>query len=351
MLLRLRDSLKPAEIDAVCTACEALGFRARVLMVGEREVPFVEVEGDGDKARLQSVLEDLLAVAAIVDARGAEELVARTAGRLETRVQVGDAVFGGGQAALIGGPCSVQDEASLLEIATAVRAAGATLLRGGAHKPRSSPYAFQGLGRDGLRLLAQVGQEVGLPVVTEVMEPRDVETMMDDCAMFQVGSRNMANAPLLIEIGRSQKPVLLKRGMSATAREFLLAAEYILAQGNERVVLCERGIRGFDSATRNVLDVGTVAHLKLTTHLPVIVDPSHAAGRSELVRPLARAGIAVGADGLIVEVHPRPHQARSDARQAISFAELSAIADDMRRLLAMDGRHFSQPSSNHSTTT
>jgi 3-deoxy-7-phosphoheptulonate synthase len=174
---------------------------------------------------------------------------------------------------------------------------------------------------------------------------------MDDCAMFQVGSRNMANAPLLIEIGRSQKPVLLKRGMSATAREFLLAAEYILAQGNERVVLCERGIRGFDSATRNVLDVGTVAHLKLTTHLPVIVDPSHAAGRSELVRPLARAGIAVGADGLIVEVHPRPHQARSDARQAISFAEFSAIADDMRRLLAMDGRHFSQPSSNHSTTT
>lgn len=345
MLLRLRDHLDAADIDAVCSACEGLGFRARVLEVGERGVPFLEVEGAGAVERLQSVLEDFLAVAAFVDVRGAEERVLATPERAATVVRVGDAVFGDGHAALIGGPCSVQDADSLLEIARAVRAAGATLLRGGAHKPRSSPYAFQGLGAEGLRLLAEVGGEVGLPVVTEVMEPNDVDGMLDACAMFQVGSRNMANAPLLREIGKSGKPVLLKRGMSATAREFLLAAEYILAEGNERVVLCERGIRGFDNATRNVLDVGTVAYLKRTTHLPVVVDPSHAAGRADLVRPLARAGIAVGADGLIVEVHPRPLEARSDAKQAIGFAAFAQIADDMRQLLALDGRTLCAPSS------
>lgn len=350
MLLRLRNHLNPADLDAVCSACEGLGFRARVLTVGERNVPLLEVEGDGDAARVKSVLEDFLAVGGVVDDTGARELAFKESADAETEVRVGDAVFGGGQAALIGGPCSVQDADSLLEIARAVRAAGATLLRGGAHKPRSSPYAFQGLGAEALGLLADVSAEVGLPVVTEIMEPADIDGMLDVCAMFQVGSRNMANAPLLRELGRAGKPVLLKRGMAATAREFLLAAEYVLAEGNERVVLCERGIRGFDNATRNVLDVGTVAYLKRTTHLPVIVDPSHAAGRADLVRPLARAGIAVGADGLIVEVHPRPLEARSDARQALGLEAFADVADDMRRLLELDGRRFSQPSSQKTPT-
>ena len=351
MLLRLRDPLNPADLDAVCSACEGLGFRARVLEVGERSVALLEVEGDGDAARLKSVLEDYLAVAGIVDDAGARELVLKSDARTETEVRVGDAVFGGGNAALIGGPCSVQDADSLLEIARAVRAAGATLLRGGAHKPRSSPYAFQGLGADALGLLGEVSAEVGLPVVTEVMDPSEINGMLDVCAMFQVGSRNMANAPLLRELGKAGKPVLLKRGMAATAREFLLAAEYVLAEGNERVVLCERGIRGFDNATRNVLDVGTVAYLKRTTHLPVIVDPSHAAGRADLVRPLARAGIAVGADGLLVEVHPRPLEARSDARQALGLDAFADVADDMRRLLELDGRRFSRPSSRKTPTS
>lgn len=350
MLLRLRDPLNPADLDAVCSACEGLGFRARVLTVGERSVQLLEVEGDGDAARLKSVLEDYLAVAGVVDDAGARELVLKAGADSETVVRVGDAVFGGGHAALIGGPCSVQDADSLLEIARAVRAAGATLLRGGAHKPRSSPYAFQGLGADALRLLGDVSAEVGLPVVTEIMEPSDIDGMLDVCAMFQVGSRNMANAPLLRELGKAGKPVLLKRGMAATAREFLLAAEYVLAEGNERVVLCERGIRGFDNATRNVLDVGTVAYLKRTTHLPVIVDPSHAAGRADLVRPLARAGIAVGADGLLVEVHPRPLEARSDARQALGLDAFADVANDMRLLIELDGRHFSQPSSQRTPT-
>ena len=336
--------MTPEDTDAVCASCEALGFRVRVLEVGERAVKLLEVEGKAGPraaARLRSVLEDHLAVAAVIDGRGAAELVDLGLETPETVVRVGAAVFGGGQAALIGGPCAVQDEATLLEIARGVRAAGGTLLRGGARKPRSSPYAFQGLGDEALAMLGRVGREVGLGTVTEVLEPSEVEPMLATCDMFQIGSRNMANTPLLVEVGKTQHPVLLKRGMSATAREFLLAAEHLLAGGNTQVVLCERGIRGFDSATRNVLDVGTVAHLKRATHLPVIVDPSHAAGRSELVRPLARSGIAVGADGLIIELHPRPMRARSDARQAIDLAEFAAIGDDMRRLLALDGRTLS----------
>lgn len=354
MLLRLRDDLTPEHIHAVCASCEALGFRARVLEVGERRVRLLEVEGEvapEAAAKLRSVLEDHLAVQAVIDARGSAELVDQGPDRAETVVRVGDAVFGGGQAALVGGPCAVQDEATLLEIARGVRAAGGTLLRGGARKPRSSPYAFQGLGDEALEMLGRVGRATGLATVTEVLEPAEVGPMLEACDMFQIGSRNMANTPLLVEVGKTRKPVLLKRGMSATAREFLLAAEHLLAGGNDQVVLCERGIRGFDSATRNVLDVGTVAHLKRATHLPVIVDPSHAAGRSELVRPLARSGIAVGADGLIIEIHPRPMQARSDARQAIDLAEFGAIADDMRRLLALDGRSLSTASDTVPTST
>jgi len=344
MLLRLRDDLTSEDTYQVCASCEALGFRAREIQVGERGVHLLEVEGDAGPeaaAKLRSVLEDHLAVAAVIDARGASELVDQSAARSETVVRVGEAVFGGGQAALIGGPCAVENEDQLLEIARGVRAAGGTLLRGGAMKPRSSPYAFQGLGKEGLAMLGRVGREVGIPVVTEVLEPSAVETMLDACDMFQIGSRNMSNTPLLVEVGKTKKPVLLKRGMSATAREFLMAAEYLLAGGNDQIVLCERGIRGFDSATRNVLDVGTVAHLKRATHLPVIVDPSHAAGRSELVRPLAKSGIAVGADGLIIEINPTPMRAHSDARQAIDLAEFAAIADDTRRLLSIDGRSLS----------
>jgi 3-deoxy-7-phosphoheptulonate synthase len=344
MLLLLRDDLTPEDTHAVCASCEALGFRVRELEVGERGARLLEVEGDvGPEAaaKLRSVLEDHLAIAKVIDVHGARELVDAGPTRPETVVRVGDAVFGGGQAALIGGPCAVEDEAALLAVARGVRAAGGTLLRGGAMKPRSSPYAFQGLGDEALRMLASVGREVGLPIVSEVLAPGNVEAMLEACDMFQIGSRNMANTPLLVEVGKTNKPVLLKRGMSATAREFLLAAEYLLAGGNDQVVLCERGIRGFDSATRNVLDVGTVAHLKRATHLPVIVDPSHAAGRSELVRPLAKAGVAVGADGLIIEINETPMRAHSDARQAIDLAEFSAIADDMRRLLALDGRTLS----------
>jgi 3-deoxy-7-phosphoheptulonate synthase len=251
---------------------------------------------------------------------------------------VREARFGGGHLAVIAGPCAVEDGVRLLEIARGVRARGATLLRGGACKPRTSPYSFQGTGAIGLELLARARLETGLGVVTEVLDPRQVEAVGEVADMFQVGSRNMANTPLLSELGRTRKPVLWKRGFGATLREFLLAAEFVLAGGNTEVVLCERGIRGFDPSTRNVLDVGGVAWLKRTTHLPVIVDPSHAAGRSDLVRPLARAGLAAGADGLIIEVHTETSEARSDGAQAISAEAFALIAKDAAAIAALDRR-------------
>jgi 3-deoxy-7-phosphoheptulonate synthase len=247
-----------------------------------------------------------------------------------SRIRVGDgAVVGGTELAIIAGPCSVEGREMLRETAHAVRAAGAGMLRGGAFKPRSSPYAFQGLGLTALKMLAEVRAETGLPIVTEVMDTRQVELVGEYADMLQIGARNMQNFSLLSEVGRIQRPVLLKRGLSATIKELLMAAEYIMAQGNRDVILCERGIRTYETATRNTLDIGAIPVLKRETHLPVMVDPSHAGGRADLVAPLAFAAIAAGADGLIVECHPNPEQALSDGDQSLS---LDAFADFMRRL-------------------
>jgi 3-deoxy-7-phosphoheptulonate synthase len=333
MLLRLRTGLAGLDYDAILGIAKELGYEARFL--DEARV-LLQLSGrgrPGDRARF----EDNAAVAQVLDASDVPELHERR-GRPDTLVRVGAASFGRGCASLIAGPCAVESRERLFEIATAVRSAGATLLRGGAFKPRTSPHSFQGLGSDGLELLVEARARTGLGIVTEVLDPRDVERVARATDMFQIGSRSMGYAPLLQEVARAGKPVLLKRGMASSAREFLLAAEYVLATGNEQVVLCERGIRGFDRTTRNVLDVGAVAWLKQATHLPVIVDPSHAAGRADLVPALARAGIAAGADGLIVEVHPRPCEARSDGAQAVGFAEIAKIAADTRAILALDGR-------------
>jgi 3-deoxy-7-phosphoheptulonate synthase len=317
-----------------------LGYRTRFLDEG-REL--LRLEGTGAPAH-RSLFEDLAVVDSVLDAGDAHELHERSAERPWRSVAAGEARFGAGDVALIAGPCAVEDTGRLLEVARAVHAAGATLLRGGAYKPRTSPYSFQGLGPEGLERLSEVREAVGIGVVTEVLDPRDVERVADACDMFQIGARSMTNAPLLIEVGRTRKPVLLKRGFGARVRELLLAAEFVLAQGNEDVVLCERGIRGFDAFTRNVLDVGAVAYLKRVTHLPVIVDPSHAAGRADLVRPLARAGLAAGADGLLVEVHPDPNEVHSDGQQAVSPAEFRRIADDAERLVELDERRLARPS-------
>jgi 3-deoxy-7-phosphoheptulonate synthase len=226
----------------------------------------------------------------------------------------------------------------LFDTAHAVRAAGAGLLRGGAFKPRTSPYAFQGMGEAGLRLLSEVRAETGLPVVTEVMDTRQVELVAEHADMLQVGARNMQNFALLSEVGRVQRPVLLKRGLSATIKELLMSAEYIMAQGNREVILCERGIRTYETATRNTLDVAAIPVLKAETHLPVLVDPSHAGGRADLVAPLAFAAIAAGADGLMVEVHPNPEEALSDGDQSLTFDEFRLLMDRLRPFAAAAGR-------------
>lgn len=253
-------------------------------------------------------------------------LTGRTAARETTRVRVGEAVFGGPAVVLVAGPCAVEDREGLLAVARAVRAAGAAVLRGGAFKPRTSPHDFQGLGLRGLDLLVEARAEVGLPFVTEVLDPRDVELVAQRADMLQIGSRSIQNFPLLREAGASGRPILLKRGMMTTVYEWLCAAEYVLAAGNDQVVLCERGIRTFEGATRNTLDLGAVAVVKRHAHLPVVVDPSHAAGDAAYVEALARAAVAVGADGLLVEVHAQPERALSDGEQSLAPEAFAALA-------------------------
>ncbi|MBA2277288.1 MAG: 3-deoxy-7-phosphoheptulonate synthase [Chloroflexia bacterium] len=245
--------------------------------------------------------------------------------RPASTVMVGDVPIGNGTPVIMAGPCSIESRESLIETAHAVKAAGASILRGGAFKPRTSPYSFQGLGEDGLKHLAAARAAIGLPVVTEVMEPDQVELVASYADMLQVGSRNMANFPLLKKLGRAAKPVLLKRGFSATVEEWLMSAEYILASGNPNVVLCERGIRGFDAMFRFNLDLNVVPAVKELSHLPIIVDPSHGTGKRSLVGRMALAGLAAGADGLMIEVHPDPDRAMCDGAQTITPADLARI--------------------------
>ena len=339
MLLRLKRALPAATLDSILLVCKELGYSCAFL---DEAKSLLELTGAGAPEH-RSTLEDLTGVASVLEAGSARELHEAAPGRKETQVQVRGATFGAGAMSLIGGPCAVEDPKRLIDIAKRVEAAGATLLRGGAFKPRTSPYSFQGSGDRGLESLAAARAATGLGIVTEVLDPRDVERVGAVCDMFQIGARNMTNAPLLQEVGRTRTPVLLKRGFAATVREFLMAAEFILTEGNEQVVLCERGIRSFDTTTRNLLDVGAIAHLKRATHLPVIADPSHAAGRADLVRALSRAGLAAGADGLILEVHPVPDEAHSDGAQAISAEEFSRITQDARILAGLDGRRLVLP--------
>jgi 3-deoxy-7-phosphoheptulonate synthase len=249
-------------------------------------------------------------------------------------VKVGNVAIGGGQPVIMAGPCVIENRDDLIEDALAVQRAGAVILRGGAYKPRTSPYSFQGLGEEGLRHLAAAREATGMPVVTEVMEPDQVELVAEYADILQIGSRNMANFPLLKRAGHSSRPVLLKRGFSATMEEFLMSAEYILAHGNPNVILCERGVRGFDAAFRFNLDLNIVPALKELTHLPIVVDPSHGTGRRSLVPRMAMAGMAAGADGLSSEVHPDPDSAMCDASQTITPATLDQIRRGMMAMQA-----------------
>ena len=255
-----------------------------------------------------------------------------------TIVDVGGIKVGSSEIVIIAGPCAVENHEQLIETAKIVKKAGAVLLRGGAFKPRSSPYNFQGLGEEGIKMLREAGRETGLPIVTEVMDTRMVKFVAEYADMLQIGSRNMQNYPLLKEVGMLRKPVLLKRGMMATIEEYLLAAEYILNQGNEQVVLCERGIRTFETTTRNTLDLSAVPMLKHLTHLPVIVDPSHGTGHRWMVPPMAKAAVAAGADGLIMEVHYKPEEALCDGYQSLSPDEFTKLMADLKKVGHAIGR-------------
>jgi len=253
-------------------------------------------------------------------------LASREAKRERTAVDVcGIKIGGGGEAVVIAGPCSVESYEQVLQTAVAVKKYGAVMFRGGAYKPRTSPYEFQGLGIEGLKILREVGDRIGLPIVTEVMSETDIETICEYADMLQVGARNMQNFALLRKLAKTKKPILLKRGASATVKEWLLAAEYILSGGNENVVLCERGIKTFDDSLRNTLDLAAVALVKELSHLPVIVDPSHATGRRSIIPILSKAALAVGADGVIVEVHPEPEKALSDGAQSLTFENFAEM--------------------------
>jgi 3-deoxy-7-phosphoheptulonate synthase len=316
MIIKLSSSASDGDLRHVVEAVQASGCRAHV----KRRDGHLSVVAVGPSARRDSLfrLESAAGVSQLVSTGDPYELASRKTQPERTRVKVGDAVIGDGSIVVIAGPCSVETREQMLAAARSVANAGATMLRGGAYKPRTSPYEFQGLGVDGLKLLAEARDETGLPVVTEVVGTDDVDIVCEYADMLQVGARNMQNFPLLKRLAKCEKPILLKRGASATVKEWLLAAEYLLAGGNEQVVLCERGIKSFDTeATRNTLDVGAIALAKQLSHLPVIADPSHATGKRSLVTSVARAAIAAGADGIIVEVHPCPEKALSDGPQSL----------------------------------
>ncbi len=253
-------------------------------------------------------------------------------------LEVGDIEIGGRRLIVAAGPCAVEGREQLMETAWAVKRAGATMLRGGAYKPRTTPYSFQGLGEEGLRLLAEAREETGLPVVTEVLSPGDVSLVERYADVLQIGARNMQNYPLLRRVGRSPRPVLLKRGLAATLEEWLSSAEYILREGNEGVILCERGVRGFEPLTRFTLDLCSIPLLRELTPLPVMVDPSHAAGRRSLVPALARAAVAAGSDGLLIEVHPHPEEALSDGEQSLTPGRFNELMRELRRVAEAVGR-------------
>jgi len=335
MLIVMSYKATAAEIDAVVKAVEKMGFRAEPIPGGERTaIGVLGNEGYVDDA----VITDLPGVQEVLHVSKPYKLVSRAFHPKRSVVDVCGVRIGEGcRPVVAAGPCAVEGEDQIVRTALAVKAAGADLLRGGAFKPRTGPHTFQGLKEEGLRLLALARKESGLPVVTEVMGPDHVELVSECADLLQVGARNMQNFDLLKELGRARKPVLLKRGMSATIEEFLSAAEYILAGGNPNVVLCERGIRTFETATRNTLDLSVVPLIKELSHLPIMVDPSHATGKRSLVPPLAKAALVAGAHGLLIEVHPEPEKALSDGPQSLTFEGFEALMSDAKKLNAFLG--------------
>jgi 3-deoxy-7-phosphoheptulonate synthase len=325
-----------ADIDAIIRMVEELDYRAHVIRGVERTVVACVGEERGDHQLTH--LESVAGVERVMPVLRPFKLASRQVRPEGSRIVVDGVEIGGRRIAVIAGPCAVESAEQVEAAAMAVKAAGAHLLRGGAYKPRTSPYAFQGMEDEGLRLLEHAGRKAGLGVVTEIMDPHDIDLVVDHADMLQVGARNAQNFSLLRRLGKVKKPILLKRGMSTRLEEFLMAAEYILSEGNPNVVLCERGIRTFETATRNTLDLNAVPLLKEWTHLPVVVDPSHGTGIWSLVTPMALAAVAAGADGLLIEVHPHPEQARSDGPQQLRPSRFVELMTALRPVAEALGR-------------
>jgi 3-deoxy-7-phosphoheptulonate synthase len=332
MLIVMKSDAAASDVERVLEVIEALGFRGHA-MPGENRTA---IGVTGNKGAIDpGNFENLPGVADTIRVTQPYKLISKDLRPEKSVVRVGNATIGGTELAIIAGPCALENREQVFTTAEAVAASGARFFRGGAFKPRTSPYAFQGLGIDGLKMLAEVREKYGLNIVTEAMDEHGVDAVEEYGDCIQIGARNMQNFSLLRYVGKTRKPVLLKRGLSATLEELLLAAEYIMAEGNYEVILCERGIRTFAAHARNTMDLSIVPAVHRLTHLPVIVDPSHGTGHNYLVAPMARAGVAVGADGLIIEVHPQPEEALCDGAQAVTFAQYADLVAQVNALHAL----------------
>jgi len=332
-IIVLKPEISDEQIEKLVKKLEAKGLKPHISKGTERTI--IGVIGDTSKVTEdeENAIRAIPWVEDVVRILKPYKLASRDFKKANTLIQVDELQIGGKKVHVAAGPCAVENRVTLLDIAEKIKAAGATFLRGGAFKPRTSPYSFQGLGIEGLKYLKEAKERTGLPVISEIMDPRDIDVMIDYVDILQIGTRNMQNFKLLMEVGSVDKPVLLKRGMSATIKELLMAAEYILSRGNEKVILCERGIRTFETATRNTLDLSAVPLLKSLSHLPVAVDPSHGVGKRDLVEPMAVAAVAAGADMLLIEVHTNPEEALSDGEQSLTpeqfkemIKKISAVA-------------------------
>ncbi|MDF3052672.1 MAG: phospho-2-dehydro-3-deoxyheptonate aldolase [Geminicoccaceae bacterium] len=341
MLIVMRHGAAEEEIRRVAATIEEMGYQARPMPGRQRTtVGLVGNDGRVDGSRLAA----LPGVQEIIHVTKPYKQVSREWKAETTVISLpGGLTVGGDEVVVMAGPCSVESEEQILQAARAVREAGATVLRAGAYKPRSSPYSFQGLGRSGLKLLARAREETGLLIVTEAMDVEEIDFVAETADIIQLGARNMQNYSLLKRAGRSGKPILLKRGLSATIQELLLSAEYILAEGNPNVILCERGVRGFDPATRNIFDLSAIPVVHGLSHLPIIADPSHGTGHRDMVTPMARAAVAAGADGLLIEVHPSPDRALSDGAQSLYPEQFDRMMKETRLIAEAIGRRVAEP--------
>jgi 3-deoxy-7-phosphoheptulonate synthase len=339
MLVVMKAQATPEEIQAVCEHIESLGYRAHPMPGAQRTaIGITGNQGEADRGNL----EELSGVAEVIRVSKAYKLASRDVKEEDTVIRFAgtDAAIGGRALAIIGGPCSIESREQALAIAEQVAASGAQFFRGGAYKPRTSPYAFQGLGLDALRIMAEIRERFGLRIVTEALDNESLDLVAEYADVIQIGARNMQNFSLLKRAGKLRKPVLLKRGLSATLEEFLMAAEYILSEGNYEVILCERGVRTFSDHARNTLDLSIIPAVQKASHLPILVDPSHGTGKRENVLPMARAAIAAGADGVLVEVHHQPDKALSDGPQSLYPAQFARMMDELEQLAPIVERHL-----------